>query len=142
MQKIKNLFSKIFNKETFLYAVFGVLTTLLNIFMFKWLLMLKVEYKIANLFTLVVVKLTAYICNKNFVFKSKCPNFKALLAEFWRFVYARGATMILEYFGLILMVELLGINKLISKIFMTILVVILNYIIGKKHVFQDGDNKK
>ena len=45
-------------------------------------------------------------------------------------------------FGLILMVELLGIHKFISKIFITILVVILNYIIGKKHDFQDGENKK
>ena len=38
MDKLKNIFKKIVNKETILYIVFGVLTTLVNFVSFKLLL--------------------------------------------------------------------------------------------------------
>ena len=85
------------NKETILYTVFGVATSILNVAMFHVLDLIGVEYKLANLLTLITVKLAAYICNKNFVFKSKCNNFMELLMEFGRFVFWRGATMIIDY---------------------------------------------
>lgn len=131
----KKLYKKVVNKETILYSFFGILTSVENIVLFKLLLLLKIEYQPANLLTLIVVKLTAYICNKNFVFKSKTENIKELLKEFSRFVVARGATMLIDYFGLIFFVEILNLNIFYSKCFFTILVIIINYFVGKKHVF-------
>lgn len=127
---------KLINKETVLYGIFGVGTSILNILLFRLLLVFKVEYKTANLITIIVVKLAAYICNKNFVFKSKCANIWELSKEFIRFLFARGATALIDYFGLILLVEILGANKTISKIFVTMLVIIINYFTGKAHVFK------
>ena len=95
------MLGKIINRETVLYGIFGVLTSLLNIALFKILLILSVEYKIANFFTLIVVKLVAYICNKNFVFQSKTGDWIELAKEFGRFIIARGTTMLIDYFGLI-----------------------------------------
>lgn len=43
--------------------------------------------------------------------------------------------MLIDYFGLVLMVEVLNLNESICKYFTTILVFIINYFIGKKHVF-------
>ena len=119
-----------------LYGIFGVLTSLLNIALFKILLILSVEYKIANFFTLIVVKLVAYICNKNFVFQSKTGDWIELAKEFGRFIIARGTTMLIDYFGLIALVEICGFDKIISKIFLTVLVIVINYFVGKKHVFK------
>lgn len=133
---------KIINRETILYGIFGVLTSLLNYFLFKFLLECSLDYKIANLITLIVVKLAAYICNKNFVFKSHCESFPELCKEVLRFVFARGATALIDYFGLILLVELFHFNKLYSKIFVTVLVIIINYVVGKKHVFKSTKNKE
>ena len=127
---------KLINRETILYGVFGILTSLLNYYLFKVLLYLNVDYRIANLVTLIVVKVAAYICNKNFVFRSHCESFWELCKEIFRFVFARGATALIYYFGLILLVELAHFDKLYSKIFVTVLVIVINYVIGKKHVFK------
>ena len=132
------MLSKVFNKETILYTVFGILTSVLNVLLFQILLFLNFEYKVSNLISLVVVKITAYICNKNFVFKSKCPNLVSLYKEIFRFIIARGSTMLIDFFGLIIIVDFINFSKLPSKIFITILVVVLNYIIGKKHVFKNS----
>lgn len=134
----KKLKSKLINLETFLYAVFGVLTSILNVVLFRALLLTGMVYTAANLITLVVVKITAYICNKNFVFRSHCPDLVSLLREIERFIVARGATMLIDYFGLIILVEFFHIPKIPGKIAVTILVIVLNYIIGKKHVFKNA----
>lgn len=133
---LKRYIKKVINRETILYGIFGVLTSLLNFFLFKALLSMGMDYKLGNLITLIVVKLTAYICNKNFVFKSHCESFFELCKEVFRFVFARGATALIDYFGLILLVEIFQFDKLYSKIFVTVLVIIINYVVGKKHVFK------
>lgn len=134
---LQSLRRKLVNRETVLYAVFGVLTSIENVLLFKGLLLLNLDYRIANILTLIVVKLTAYVCNKNFVFRSHCESFGALMAEVFRFVFWRGATALIDYFGLILLVELIHVPKVPGKIVVTVLVIIINYITGKKHVFRD-----
>lgn len=130
--------NKYINRETISYGFFGILTSILNVLLFQGLLILQVNYKAANLITLIVVKLTAYICNKLFVFQSKTESLFELIKEFIRFVIARGATMLIDYFGLIVMVEVWNCDKFISKCILTIIVIVLNYFIGKKHVFRKG----
>lgn len=130
--------SKIFNKEVILYGVFGVFTTFLSIILFQALIWLGMDYRYSNFITLIVVKLVAYLCNKNFVFHSKTESYLELMKEFFRFLVARGATMLIDYVGLIFMAEVLQADKLISKCFITVLVIIINYFIGKKHVFKES----
>jgi putative flippase GtrA len=135
---VQKLVNKFLNRETILYTVFGIATSVENVLLFKILLMTGLKYTVANLITLVIVKVTAYICNKNFVFKSRCPNMIELLKEIWRFVIARGATALIDYFGLIVLVDLFSLPKVPSKIFITVFVIIINYVIGKKHVFKNS----
>lgn len=132
---MKKFIGKFINKETVLYGIFGVGTSVLNIVLFR-LLICFLDYRPANLITLVTVKLAAYVCNKNFVFKSRCADLGELLKEFIRFVIARGTTALIDYFGLILLVEVFEANKLLSKIFITVTVIIINFFVGKKHVFK------
>lgn len=134
---MKNILSKFVNKETVLYTIFGVLTSILNVLLFQIFLLLNIEYKLSNFISLVIVKITVYICNKKIVFKSKCPDMPSLCKEAFRYIVARGLTMLIDFFGLIIMVDFLEISKLPSKIFITAVVVILNYILGKKHVFKN-----
>ena len=133
---IEKIFKKLFNKETGLYTIFGVLTSVLNVVMFGLLVRLGMAYRVANIITLITVKLAAYLCNKNFVFKSHCANFLELLKEFGRFVFWRGATMILDYVGLIFLVEVVSLPKLVGKVIVTVLVIAINYVTGKRHVFK------
>lgn len=130
------LINKFINRETILYGIFGVMTSVLNVVLFSILLWLNMDYRIANFVTLVVTKLAAYVCNKNFVFKSKTGSWRNLAREFGRFLIARGATMVLDYIGLIMLVELARMNKLYGKIIVTVVVIIINYFVGKGYVFK------
>lgn len=136
----KEMYEKVINRETILYFLFGIATSIENVMLFKLLLAFQIEYQSANLITLVIVKITAYVCNKNFVFKSKTGSWIELSKEFFRFVIARSATMLIDYFGLICAVELLNFDMFYSKCFFTVIVIIINYFIGKRHVFKDRLN--
>lgn len=133
---IEKIRRAIFNRETILYAFFGFMTFVVGAVIFQGMLYLGVDYKISNIFSLVLGKLFAYVMNKLIVFRCKNENVFEFCKEFIRFVFARGLTALIDYFGVILAVEMLHWDKVISKyIFMTV-VVILNYFFGKKMVFK------
>ena len=133
---------KFLTKEIILYALFGVFTSVVNVVVFYILYKLNIDYKISNIIALVITKIIAYLCNKYFVFKSKCANFLELLKEFIGFMISRLLTLLLDYFGLILLVSVFHIEMLISKIIVTTIVVILNYIIGKNYIFNRSNYEK
>ena len=135
MSKIKELINK--HKEFISYCFFGGVTTLLHILLF-WLLDGFMKYYIANIITLVTIKTLAYFLNKIFVFKTKCKDKKELTKEVFKYIFSRVFTMIIDYFGLILLVEVFNINELIGKVMVLILVVIVNYILCKKYVYKKG----
>ena len=65
-----NILKKILNKETFLYLIFGILTTIVNIvsfFLFNKLF----NYKLSNIIAFILAIVFAYITNKKYVFESK-----------------------------------------------------------------------
>jgi len=134
MNKIKDLIIK--HKEFINYGFWGGVTTLLHILLFWIFIKIGIKYYIANIITLITIKTIAYIVNKIFVFKSKCKNKKELLKEIIKYIFSRLFTMVIDYFGLILLVEVFNINELIGKIIILILVIIINYILCKKYVYK------
>jgi len=126
------------SNEIILYLIFGLGTTVVNILIYR-LFLLVVDYRISNLIALVGAKLFAYTTNKLFVFKSRCNSKKELLMEFVRFFMARGATGLLDYFGLIAAVELFHLDRIWSKYVLQAIVIILNYIFSKKVVFNSSE---
>ena len=138
MEKLKNVISKIVNRETISYLFWGIATSVLNVGLFSFLDSQGVNYKVANIIAIIVTKLAAYFTSKFFVFHSHCPNMNALIKEIAAFIGARGFTMVVDYFGLIVLVDLLGFNKTLSKLIMTFFVVVLNYFFSKVAVFKDA----
>jgi GtrA-like protein. len=126
------------NRETVSYTVWGILTSVLNIGLFELLLLAGTDYRVSNLVALLVTKLAAYVVNKLFVFRTKSENFAALSSEFFRFVVTRGGTMLVDWFGLILLVSVFGVPESAGKLVTTVVVVVLNYIFGKLCVFRPG----
>lgn len=116
------------------YCVFGVLTTVVNIGVYQFLLLF-LDYRISNLIALLAAKLFAYVTNKLFVFRSHCGSMRELLGEIFRFVAARGFTGLLDYFGLIAAVELFRLDPVYSKYALQFLVIVLNYVLGKRAVY-------
>lgn len=135
------MFDKHKIKELVCYGIFGSATTIFNIIIYQ-IFYLWVDYKIANLIAIIGSKIFAYVVNKQFVFKTKCENIYSLFLEMFRFIITRGFTGILDYFGLILLVEVFACNQIYSKYFLQLVVIVLNYIFGKKTVFVNKNKKE
>lgn len=124
------------HRQIISYAFFGIITTIINLATYQFMIYLSIDYKISNFVAIVVTKIASYIVNKLFVFKSKCNTFKELILEMYRYTISRGFTALIDYFGVIFMVELLHLGEIFSKYFVAVIVIILNYYLGKKHVFK------
>ena len=141
MEKIKNLITtimkKFMTKEVILYVVFGVLTTIVNIGVFDLLIkLLYFEENTANIIAIITAVIFAYVTNRKLVFNSTASNAKEIFAEMIKFFSARFVTMIVEFLGFMLLFNVLHIPNLISKISITVLVVILNFFFSKFFAFK------
>ena len=134
MGKIKKLIIK--HKEFIKYGFWGAITTLLNLFLYWLLIKLGIDYTISNIITLITIKTICYFVNKIFVFETKCKNKKELSKEVIKYILSRLFTMALDYFGVILFVEIFRIDKIISKIIVLVIVVLVNYFLCKKYVYK------
>ena len=139
---ISNILQKVINNETVRYVVSGIFTMAIGVGVYQGFLLLGLDYKISNLISLVAGKMSAYICNKFFVFKVRNTSFSEWIKEYLRFIFARGATLFIDYFGLIFLVEVVEFNKIYSKYAIVTIVLILNYILGKLIVFRKTNDKK
>lgn len=137
MDKIKGLIKKFLNKEIIFYAIFGIFTTIVNIGCFYILThFINLEENLSNAIAILIAVLFAYFTNRKLVFNSNASGFKEKLFEFFKFMLGRAFTMIVEFVGFFFMFNILHINELISKIFITVLVIILNFFISKFFAFK------
>ena len=127
--------SRLFEKkEAFRFAFWGVVTTLANYFSF-FLLQKMMAYQIANLISIIFTKVFVYYTNKRFVFRTK-TNWKGSIGEVFRYVIGRGFTGVVDFVGLIILVEGFGMDGRLGKMVMIALIMPLNYVLGKVFVFK------
>ncbi len=134
------LLGKFVNRETVSYAFWGVVTTLINIGLYRVLIRLPffagTRYIYAHDIGIAAGKVSAYFANKFFVFRKRNDSGQGLALEVFRFIYTRLFTFFLDHFTLRFLVEVLGGDKMIMKWISTALVVIVNYFLGKYLVFR------
>ncbi len=136
-ESLKNLLKKLLNRETMLYLLFGVLTTVVNIGVCGLLGdYLNWNIYAANTIAWILAVLFAFITNKLFVFNSRSTNRRVLLKESVLFLVARlislGADMLIIW----LLATLCGLNLWVVKIISNLVVIILNYIFSKGFIFH------
>lgn len=118
------------------YIIWGAASAVLNIGGFQLLIFMGADYKTANIITLIANRFFCYITNKIFVFRTKCDGWQQLIKEIVLFILARSVTLLMDYFGVVLLVEVIGIKSFISKAVLMVLVVLTNYLSGKWFVFK------
>ncbi|MBC8534643.1 GtrA family protein [Yeguia hominis] len=136
MERLRTIFKKLVNRETILYVVFGVLTTLINLAVFALCSRLSIAWELGNGIAWIVSVLFAFITNKLFVFESKSFRFGIFLRELLSFFAARLFSLAVEYAGLWLLIDVLGWKEMLAKILMNIVVIILNYLLSKLLIFK------
>ena len=129
-------------KEIFDYLFFGGLVTIVNFISYYIPAnIIGVDKIVSNLIAFIISVIFAYVVNKEYVFETKWEGIQNIFKEFSSFVISRiGTGLLCDILIFAFMINILNINDVISKIFTQILVVILNYIIGKWFVFKQKKN--
>ncbi len=139
MEKIKELFKKLFTKEIIMYLIFGVLTTIVSLAVYYacvWTFLdpnNAVQLQIANIISWVAGVAFAYVTNRKFVFESKESN---KIKEATKFVSSRVVTLLLDMAIMGLGVTVLHFNDKIMKIISQVVVIVANYVFSKIFVFK------
>ena len=134
---IKKWFFICYNNETLRYIFFGGLTTLVNLVVYRVCRVLfHFSVDAANITSIILAILFAYFVNSRLVFQTKADTFREHFQEFVKFLSARASTMLIETFGLKLMVDVIHMNDFLGKVLIQVIVMILNYVFSKLLVFR------
>ena len=149
MEKLK----KLLNRETVLYIIFGVTTTVVNYVVFHLLYNVLWHQRnslTANAAAFVAAVIFAFVVNKLFVFESRSWNADTLKREIPSFLAARIGSFGIEEAGLFLAEKVLKLGGIIAvtvgslsldwitviKVALAFVVVALNYVFCKLIVFK------
>ena len=149
MEKLK----KLLNRETVLYIIFGVATTVVNYVVFHLLYNVLWHQRnslTANAAAFVAAVIFAFVVNKLFVFESRSWNADTLKREIPSFLAARIGSFGIEEAGLFLAEKVLKLGGVIAitvagvaldwitivKIGLAFVVVALNYVFCKLIIFK------
>ncbi|MBP3657012.1 MAG: GtrA family protein [Clostridia bacterium] len=131
------------NTELVSYLFAGVATTLVNYVVyyivtrpFGWLIPEAMLTTVGTCIAWVLAVLFGYVVNKVFVFHTKSATRMELLREFGSFVAMRLVSFGMELALMFLTVDILGLNDLVMKLVINILVIIANYVFSKLFIFR------
>ena len=136
--KLRGLFAKY--KELILYGLWGAATTAVNFGVyFLCTRLLHIHLVVSNMLAWVAAVLFAFWANKCFVFESESWALRVALPEFFKFTGARFFSGLLETGLLLLCVKQLHFHDGVTKVAVSVLVVLLNYIFSKLFIFRGGN---
>lgn len=115
------------------FGLVGVLNTLINWILFILLNSIGVYYIISNIIAYIISTLNSYLWNSKWVFKYSGDNIKETS---FKFIVLNIIGLTLNTIILYLLVDIVGLNKLIALVITTGIVMILNYFINKLWVFK------
>ena len=140
MNTVKRLLEAILKRplanEIFFYLIFGVLTTVIGFGTYALFLYLNLSVALSNTLSHILAILFAYVTNKIWVFKALDFTPGAIVKEFIKFASGRFASYVVDTVLLIVLVDWLLYDALWSKVFTSVIVVILNYVFSKAIAFR------
>ena len=136
--KLGGLCEKLWNNtELVAYLFAGVATTIVNYVVYfmatRWLGM----GVMAGTWTAWAIAVAfGYVVNKAFVFHTHCESMAALAKEAASFFAMRLVSLGMETVLMFVTVELMGLNDLVMKLLVNIVVIIANYVFSKLFIFK------
>ncbi len=141
---IKTLAHDLFSTEMLLYIFFGAGTAIID-YVSEIILYQTLPFQshatvvvAANCVSFILSVAFAFVTNKKFVFKSKKETRKELILEAVKFFATRSVSFIISLFGMVILVDSLGYSNALSKIGVSVFVVIFNYIFSKLLIFPNS----
>ena len=136
--KLGSLCEKLWNNtELVSYLFVGVATTVVNYVVYYLATRVLSMGVMAGTWTAWVAAVAfGYVANKAFVFHTHCDGALALLREALGFFSMRLVSLGMETVLMYLTVTVLGLNDLVMKLVINIVVIILNYVFSKLFIFK------
>ncbi len=130
-------------QELIAYGIVGVLTTGINVAVF-WAMntVLGWHYAPANVVAWIIAVVFAFFANKIFVFENHGWSARVVIKEAVAFLLSRLASLLVDMAGMWLMIDCIRCEELLSKFVVNIVVIIINYALGKFWVFAKGKEEK
>lgn len=125
--------NKLRNSQIFRYVMTGGMTTLINYIIFFLLTTVSLNYLISNSIAWLGAVIFAFYANRQVVFHSDGDK----MQEFLQFFSLRLATLVVENLLLFLFVEWMVMPEMVSKIFVSVVTVALNYFACKYSIFKE-----
>ena len=135
---MKKLILKIYGNDVIRYVFWGGCTTLVNLISFYFMRLVGIPLMTANVISIILAILFAYVVNSKFVFHDKCETLKYHILPFLNFVSARLVTMAIEVGGVWLLAVKMDLGDMIAKFCTQFIVLALNYIFSKFLIFTTG----
>lgn len=133
-EKIHNL---LHDGELFRYVIIGALTTVVDFVLFALMTkVLKWDGGFSNILSIAASMIFAYLANKAFVFRTHCGSLKELLAEIGKFFSSRIGSALLEIGLVFVLCDFMGLEPILSKLAVQIVIFILNYVTSKFWAFR------
>lgn len=129
---------KLYANDVVRYIFFGGCTTVVNLAAFFLLRQAGVQREIANVISIILAIVFAYVVNSKYVFLDKCETLKDHIRPFCKFVGARLSTMVIEVGGVWFFAEIVHLNDMVGKLIIQFVVMALNYVFSKFLVFTSG----
>ena len=135
---LKELYNKY--RDLIPYAIFGVLTTLVNIVVF-WVAAHPFHMTVvaSTIVAWIVAVVFAYVTNRKWVFHSEAHKKEAIIKEIISFFTCRIATGVVDIVVMYVFVDVLSFNDVIMKTVANILVILLNYVASKMIIFKKNN---
>ena len=140
---MKKWILKFYENDVIRYIFWGGCTTLVNLLSFYIMRAMGIPLMSANIISIILAILFAYVTNKIWVFRSY--NFRPvyLLKEMASFFSCRILTSVFTYVAMIVMVDGMGIKQdMICKIVVSAISLVLNYICSKLFIFKKKESSK
>ena len=141
MEQIRKLYSK--NREVISYLFWGVCTTVVSWGSYSLFVKgLGCSVAVGNTLSWICAVVFAYVVNKLFVFQSHSWKGTVVIRELGLFLSARLVTGLIEIAAVPLLVQLgmdqqiLGVDGALSKVVVSVVIVLLNYGFSKLVIFR------
>lgn len=124
-------------KELLNYAVFGVLTTIVNLIVYAlFTKVLSADYKLSITVAWLISIIFAFVTNKLYVFKDNGSRLTSLPKEIFLFFFIRLSSLCLDIILMIVLVQNVQMNDFLAKIIVNFIVIAVNYLASKYVVFM------
>ena len=112
---MKKRIVKLYENDVIRYIFWGGCTTLVNLVSFYIMRELGIILMAANVVSIILAILFAYVVNSRFVFHDQCATLADHIRPFLKFVSARLVTMVIEVGGVWLLAVVLGFHDMVAK---------------------------